>query len=150
MLLFKLAVEEYMKARPREWLALNGFRANRIEADQGWTEYLVIIQHRESWQNIGYVLDSKANLSSYCQEVLKQLGIHYKAPPLPVDLRCDPSQTIPGFLSQYEPHRQQESSLPSAKETGSSSVVSADANDGYDARAAFRDMAVNRHNIFLG
>jgi hypothetical protein len=38
-------------------------------------------------QNIGQVLDSKANLTSYCHEVQKKLGMQYRAPPLPVDLR---------------------------------------------------------------
>ena len=38
-------------------------------------------------QNIGQVLDSKANLTSYCHEVQKKLGMQYRTPPLPVDLR---------------------------------------------------------------
>lgn len=75
-----------MKARPREWLALNGFRANRIFPEKGYVEYLIVIMHRDGWQMIGQVLDSKANLSSYCMEVTKQLGLTYRAPPLPVDL----------------------------------------------------------------
>jgi hypothetical protein len=87
ILIFKSAVEEYLKARPREWLSLNGFRAKKIMADQGFIEYDVIVQHREAWQQVGQILDSKANLSSYCQEVVKQLNVHYRAPPLPVDLR---------------------------------------------------------------
>jgi hypothetical protein len=32
---FKSAVEKFVKARPREWLSLLGFRATRVEADQG-------------------------------------------------------------------------------------------------------------------
>ena len=44
ILIFKTAIEEYMKARPREWLALNGFRAFRIVADQGYVEYAIVIQ----------------------------------------------------------------------------------------------------------
>ncbi|CAB9515705.1 Mechanosensitive ion channel protein [Seminavis robusta] len=86
-IVFKNAIEEYMKSRPREWLALNGFRAFRIAADLGYVEYAIVIQHRESWQEVGQILDSKANLSSYCNEVAKQLNMHYRAPPLPVDLR---------------------------------------------------------------
>jgi hypothetical protein len=75
-----------MKARPREWLSLNGFRANRIYPEKGFVEYLIVIMHRDGWQMVGQVLDSKANLSSYCMEVTKQLGLTYRAPPLPVDL----------------------------------------------------------------
>ena len=43
-LIFKRAIEEYMKARPREWIALKGFRANRIVTDQGFMEYVIVIQ----------------------------------------------------------------------------------------------------------
>jgi hypothetical protein len=43
-LIFKRAIEEYMKARPREWLALKGFRAHRVVADQGYMEYAIVIQ----------------------------------------------------------------------------------------------------------
>jgi len=45
VLVFKAAVEEYMRARPREWLALNGFRAFRVVADQGYVEYAIVIQY---------------------------------------------------------------------------------------------------------
>lgn len=31
-------------------------------------------------------MDSKANLLSYCQEVIRQLDMEYRAPRLPVDL----------------------------------------------------------------
>lgn len=86
ILIFKSAIEEYLKARPREWLSLNGFRAHSIVADKGYIEYAVVVQHREKWQFIGQLLDSRANLNSYCLEVAKQLNIHYRAPPLPVDL----------------------------------------------------------------
>ena len=44
ILIFKSAIEEYMRARPREWLALNGFRAHRVVADQGYVEYIIVIQ----------------------------------------------------------------------------------------------------------
>ncbi len=33
------------------------------------------------------ILDSKADLCSFCNELAKKLDIYYKAPPLPVDLR---------------------------------------------------------------
>ena len=45
ILIFKSAIEEFMRARPREWLALNGFRASRVVADQGYVEYVIAIQY---------------------------------------------------------------------------------------------------------
>jgi hypothetical protein len=90
---YKAAIAEYMKARPREWLNLNGFRPTQIVTDKGYIEYTLVVQHRDKWQVIDTLLDSKANLNSYCLAVAKQLDIHYNAPPLPIDLRC--SAAIP-------------------------------------------------------
>jgi small-conductance mechanosensitive channel len=38
--IFRSAVEKFVKARPREWLALDAFRATRVEADRGFIEYV--------------------------------------------------------------------------------------------------------------
>ncbi|KAG7373470.1 mechanosensitive ion channel [Nitzschia inconspicua] len=84
--IFKVAVEEYLKARPREWLALNAFRVNYLQGEKAWMRIEVVIQHRESWQNVGTILDSKGNFMSYCTEIQKMLGIQYKAPHLPIEM----------------------------------------------------------------
>lgn len=83
---FKKTVESFIKSRPREWIALARFRATRLEADLGFIEYALDLQHRESWQNLAAILMSKADLASFCLEVSKQLNMRYQAPPLPVDL----------------------------------------------------------------
>ena len=38
-----------LKIRPREWLALNGFRVNRIATDKGFVQVVLTVIHRESW-----------------------------------------------------------------------------------------------------
>jgi len=125
VVIFKSAIEEFIKARPREWLSLNGFRASRLVADQGYVEYTIVIQHRDSWQNIGQLLDSKANLSSFCLEVASQLDIHYRAPPLPVDLKYSQDADPPVPMEVEGMHE-----LDS------------------EARAEeFRSIALNKHNI---
>lgn len=48
---------------------------------------LLHLKHRESWQNIGAILTSKADVTSFTLEVAKQLNMRYNAPPLPVSLR---------------------------------------------------------------
>lgn len=48
--LFKKTMEEFAKQRPRDWLAFCGFRATRVEQEQGFIEYLMVLQHREAWQ----------------------------------------------------------------------------------------------------
>ena len=83
---FKKTIENFVKARPREWVALSRFRATRVEADLGYIEYAIDLQHRESWQNLASILMSKADLASFCLEVSKQLDMRYQAPSLPVDL----------------------------------------------------------------
>lgn len=85
--LFRKTVEAFVKARPREWMAMGGIRAARVESDLGFIEYVISCQHREGWQNVLPILQSKADLFSYCLEVQKQLGMRYNAPSLPVDLR---------------------------------------------------------------
>lgn len=121
--MFKTAIEEFLKARPREWLSLKRFLAQQVVSDQGYVAYAVVVQHRSSWQEIGQLLDSKANLSSYCQEVQKQLGMNYHAPPLPVDLK----QVISGV-------------------GGGSQAAGSDSADDVDSvarRDEFRSMALN-------
>jgi hypothetical protein len=92
--LFKRAVETFVKDRPREWLSLAGFRATRVEQDQGFIEYVIVLMHRESWQNIGPILNSTADVSSFCLELSKKLGMRYTAPPLPVNLSMAKSDNI--------------------------------------------------------
>ena len=41
------------------------------------------------------MLDSKANMSSYILEVTQQLGMHYKAPSMPVDLKYRAAEPEP-------------------------------------------------------
>jgi hypothetical protein len=85
--LFKKATEKFVKLRPREWIALLGFRATTCEPELGYIEYTVSLQHRESWQNAGAIATSKADVTSFTLELSKQLGMRYYAPPLPVTLK---------------------------------------------------------------
>jgi hypothetical protein len=87
IVIFKTAVEKFVKERPREWLQLGGIRAVTVEADLGYIKYVIVLQHVEAWQNVGAILQSKADVSSYCLEVSKKLEMRFKAPPMPVDLK---------------------------------------------------------------
>jgi hypothetical protein len=84
---FKRALEEFVKARPREYLSFSGFRCTRIEADLGYVQYIVLANHRESWQNLRSILVSKAELASFALELSKKMNLRYKSPPMPIDLR---------------------------------------------------------------
>ena len=93
--LFRGSIEEYMKSRPREWLALNALRVLSIQTDKGYMLLELVVQHREAWQNPGVIYDSRGNLVNYCNEVQKLLGMQYRAPAMPIDIRADqiPLQT---------------------------------------------------------
>mmetsp|Transcript_997 Transcript_997/g.2206 ORF Transcript_997/g.2206 Transcript_997/m.2206 type:complete len:135 (-) Transcript_997:36-440(-) len=83
---FQAAIETFVKSRPREWAQLNGFRATRVEMELNYIEYVIVATHREMWQNIGPILQSKADLASYSLEVSKKLNLRYHNPPKPVHL----------------------------------------------------------------
>jgi len=87
--LFKSTVESFVKARPREWMQLVAFRATRVEADLGFIEYVVVLMHREKWQNIGTILNSKAVVSSFALEVTRKLNMKYIQPPVPLQFDHD-------------------------------------------------------------
>lgn len=65
----------------------------------------LVSQHRESWQNIGSILTSKADLTSFTLELSKQLGMRFNAPPLPVTLKMagqgGDNQTLSSELDQH-------------------------------------------------
>jgi small-conductance mechanosensitive channel len=86
---FRKDVEAFVKALPREWIALNSIRATRVETELGYIEYSVCLTHRKSWQELGVVLQSKADVTGHCLEVSKTLGITFEAPPMPVTLGLD-------------------------------------------------------------
>jgi hypothetical protein len=79
-------VETFVQERPQEWVSLSSIRANRVETELGYIEYVIVLQHRDAWSKVGIILESKADVSSFCLEVQKQLGMRYSVPPLPVNL----------------------------------------------------------------
>eukprot|EP00569_Conticribra_weissflogii_P014890 CAMPEP_0171391814 /NCGR_PEP_ID=MMETSP0880-20121228/1528_1 /TAXON_ID=67004 /ORGANISM="Thalassiosira weissflogii, Strain CCMP1336" /LENGTH=1734 /DNA_ID=CAMNT_0011904567 /DNA_START=216 /DNA_END=5420 /DNA_ORIENTATION=+ len=88
---FQTAIENFVKSRPREWVALNGFRATRVEMELNFIEYVVVLTHREMWQNIGPILQSQADLASFGLEVSKKLNLRYISPPKPIHLSTEKS-----------------------------------------------------------
>ena len=84
---FGKAVEQFVKDRPREWLAFSAFRLSAVEPNQGYVEYKVIMQHRESWQQIGALLNSKADVQLFAYELSKEMGMGYENPATPIIVR---------------------------------------------------------------
>ena len=120
--LFRSIVEAFVKARPREWLSLSGFRASKVEADLGYIEYVISCQHREGWQTVVPILQSKADLFSYCLEVQKQLNMRYITPSVPVDLNIGQRVTSAGAASQASNDEKDESMEPRRRANTSTAV----------------------------
>lgn len=100
---FQKSVESFVKARNREWLVLLAIRVTRIEADLGFVEYTIVLQHTASWQDVGMILQSKAALSRYCLEVAKKLEMRYEAPPLPVSLEISKPDAVKAAVLDSAP-----------------------------------------------
>ena len=83
---FEQSLRDFIKARPREWANFNGFRAGTIYSDLGYIEYTVSLSHREAWQNIIAIVNSKAEVAAFCLELSKQLELPVNTPTLPVRL----------------------------------------------------------------
>jgi hypothetical protein len=95
VVLFHSAIEQFLKNRPREWLSFLDFRAIQVDASKGFIEYIVAVQHRNSWFDWGTIMNSKANLIHFSLELSKKLDIWYKTPPLPVNLSVvTPGQAV--------------------------------------------------------
>ena len=83
---FKQELIAYVKLKPREWFDFSAFRLIRIEADLAFVEYKIVLQHRESWQEVGQLLDSLADVQSFAFDLSKEMQMTYKAPCMPVEL----------------------------------------------------------------
>ena len=86
IMVFRSAVEGFINERPQEWQGMTGFRANRVEAQENFVEYMIVLKHRLTWQSLIPVLESKGAVSSFCVELQKKLGCHYSAPSMPVEI----------------------------------------------------------------
>eukprot|EP00557_Chaetoceros_sp_GSL56_P005248 CAMPEP_0176505866 /NCGR_PEP_ID=MMETSP0200_2-20121128/16732_1 /TAXON_ID=947934 /ORGANISM="Chaetoceros sp., Strain GSL56" /LENGTH=1081 /DNA_ID=CAMNT_0017905467 /DNA_START=263 /DNA_END=3505 /DNA_ORIENTATION=- len=101
VMICKEVVEKFVKDRPRQFLKIDGFRATSVEADLGYIKYVIILLHVDSWQNIGEVLQAKADVASFCLEVQKKMDMRYVAPPMPIDLSISRRrQLLPGEAAE--------------------------------------------------
>ena len=87
--IFKEALAQYVDRRPREWTKLIRITSSNVQADQGFVEYLICLQHVNKWQQLDSIKVSRSQAKFFCHELSKQLGMRYKSPSLPVDLSID-------------------------------------------------------------
>lgn len=104
---FREALYQWVLSRPREWSKLWDVRNMAVSADQGFVEYMVILEHVENWQNLDSLLYSRGQARKFCHELSKQLDMRYISPPLPVDLRIGencarpPNSDVSGDSAAY-------------------------------------------------
>lgn len=96
---FRTVVEGFIKTRPHKWAKLHGFRATKIEADLGYIQYIIVLQHVESWQNLGVIKESLAAVASFCLEVSKKMDMRFVNPP--VSLRVEENNRIEEAESKH-------------------------------------------------
>jgi hypothetical protein len=123
--LFHTAIEQFVFNRPREWVKTFTFRTTRVESDLGFIEYVIILQHRESWQNVGTILESRATVASFCLEVQKQLDMKYHSPPMPIDLNVGTTTTTTyGANETFVSDRQREQQEQQQRSSGHKNLSS--------------------------
>lgn len=84
--LFHEALEAFVRNRPREWIGMSAFRATTVNADLGYIEYVVGIDHRESWAYWAQVKTSHSDLMRFGVELATKLNIIYRQPTLPIEV----------------------------------------------------------------
>uniref|UniRef100_A0A6U5LXY5 Mechanosensitive ion channel MscS domain-containing protein n=1 Tax=Corethron hystrix TaxID=216773 RepID=A0A6U5LXY5_9STRA len=84
--IFHATVEKFVQDRPRRFQSFSAFRVSRVEPDLGFVEYFIGAVSRFSWQNVGPIVESKAELYTFCLHLAQKLEMHYVSPPLPVQL----------------------------------------------------------------
>ena len=88
-----------------QWANLLAFRNTRVEADLGFSEYIVHCEHRESWQQNSALKESKATLSAFALELMKKMNIRYRAPPMPVEMTMRQSDAQALQFADFPPPR---------------------------------------------
>lgn len=96
--IFREALAQYVDKRPREWAKLLKITNRNVQSDKGYVEYVVNLQHANKWQQLDAVLASRSQIKYFCHELSKRLDMHYKSPPLPVNLSMDNPMGIAALM----------------------------------------------------
>eukprot|EP00934_Nitzschia_sp_Nitz4_P008246 Nitzschia sp. Nitz4//scaffold44_size153857//151542//153963//NITZ4_002752-RA/size153857-snap-gene-0.221-mRNA-1//-1//CDS//3329552250//8236//frame0 len=102
--IFQEAMERFIRNRPREWLGMKVFRASEVNATLGYIEYVVSMNHRESWAQWGQIRMSQSDIMRFAVELAKKLDIVYEQPAQPINFQ--------NSLSVHAPQGQQGLLLP--------------------------------------
>jgi small-conductance mechanosensitive channel len=77
---FRAGLESFIKDRPRQWDGMNYFRCETIDTDTNMLEYSLRLRNVKTWQDSPGILNDKAEISRFCMQLGKQLGINFVSP----------------------------------------------------------------------
>jgi len=85
--LFKRRITAFVRERPRQWSKVIDFRSSRVDTERCYVEYTLILQHRERWQHVSAILESRGEIVNYAVKLVKELRMNYVVPRIPVDIQ---------------------------------------------------------------
>jgi len=95
---FRRKIIEFIKDRPREWIKVVSLRCTHVEIELQYLKYVLIVQHRESWQSFSTIQVSKGDIYIYALYLQKELCMEYTAPKMPVQLSGDLANSLTNSL----------------------------------------------------
>jgi len=95
---FRRKIIVFIKDRPREWIKVVSLRCTNVEIDLQYLKYVLIVQHRESWQSFSTIQVSKGDIYIYALYLQKELSMDYTAPKMPVQLSGDLANSLTNSL----------------------------------------------------
>jgi len=133
IMIFRAAVEKYVDDRPQEWAGMTGFRTNRVEVDNNFVEYTIVLKHQSAWQDLIAIKESKTEVKSFCVEAQKQLGCTYEGPPMGVEItmagqKANETPENPGAI-QREQSMMQLMEIASAISTSTGAISTSKKDD---------------------
>ena len=91
---FRRRIIVFIKDRPREWIKVVSLRCTDVETEQQYLKFVLIVQHRESWQSFATIQVSKGDVYIHALHLQRELKMNYTAPTVPVQLTRDPTSAL--------------------------------------------------------
>lgn len=85
-------------------------RNANLVIEEGYVEYIIILQHRSSWQDISSLRSSMAEVQMFCLELSKKLDMRYIRPPMPINLQWKNGAAV-NYQQEDDPYHENFASL---------------------------------------
>ncbi|KAG7343976.1 mechanosensitive ion channel [Nitzschia inconspicua] len=100
--LFRMKLYDYIKSKPREWLRPAAFRLSLIAADLGYSEYFILLTHRESSNQKGVIMNSLSDVQQFCFRLTDELDMGYESPPLPIHMEQSSATSFRNMITAMQ------------------------------------------------